>query len=248
MICFITVAKKGVKSGIIYLTTALLCNCHSGPKCGCTSRTTCIYFLPTCFLWKLKVMGKLFSQNIQSLMGINVSFLNNTSVSVHLTGTKYGCGIGGCGACTVMISTYNPETKKIHHYPANSCLLPLCCIHGAAITTVEGVGTTKTKLNPIQERLAKCFGSQCGFCTPGMVMSMYSLLRNHPEPSMEQIVASLDGDYLSSKNYFFLSMLVSNLDICQKKQLFLQIVLNLQQFVYTNGTKHIHKLMYNLIN
>uniref|UniRef100_A0A8C6XX60 Aldehyde oxidase 1 n=1 Tax=Naja naja TaxID=35670 RepID=A0A8C6XX60_NAJNA len=79
------------------------------------------------------------------------------------------------------------------HYPANSCLLPLCSIHGAAITTVEGVGTTKTKLNPTQERLAKCFGSQCGFCTPGMVMSMYSLLRNHPEPSMEQIVASLDG-------------------------------------------------------
>ncbi|KAG8124767.1 hypothetical protein E2320_020062, partial [Naja naja] len=73
------------------------------------------------------------------------------------------------------------------HYPANSCLLPLCSIHGAAITTVEGVGTTKTKLNPTQERLAKCFGSQCGFCTPGMVMSMYSLLRNHPEPSMEQI-------------------------------------------------------------
>uniref|UniRef100_A0A670YA53 Aldehyde oxidase 1 n=1 Tax=Pseudonaja textilis TaxID=8673 RepID=A0A670YA53_PSETE len=197
-------AKKGVKSGVTYLTTALLSNCHSGPNCGCTSRTTCIYFLPTCSLWKLKVMGKLFWQNIQSLMGIIVSFLNNTSVSVHLTGTKYGCGIGGCGACTVMISTYNPETKKIHHYPANSCLLPLCSIHGAAITTVEGVGTTKTKLNPIQERLAKCFGSQCGFCTPGMVMSMYSLLRNHPEPSMEQIVASLDGRLPFFKKLFFL--------------------------------------------
>uniref|UniRef100_A0A670XYN9 Aldehyde oxidase 1 n=1 Tax=Pseudonaja textilis TaxID=8673 RepID=A0A670XYN9_PSETE len=194
-------AKKGVKSGVTYLTTALLSNCHSGPNCGCTSRTTCIYFLPTCSLWKLKVMGKLFWQNIQSLMGIIVSFLNNTSVSVHLTGTKYGCGIGGCGACTVMISTYNPETKKIHHYPANSCLLPLCSIHGAAITTVEGVGTTKTKLNPIQERLAKCFGSQCGFCTPGMVMSMYSLLRNHPEPSMEQIVASLDGNLCRCTGY-----------------------------------------------
>uniref|UniRef100_A0A8C6XWJ2 Aldehyde oxidase 1 n=1 Tax=Naja naja TaxID=35670 RepID=A0A8C6XWJ2_NAJNA len=91
----------------------------------------------------------------------------------------------------------------VFHYPANSCLLPLCSIHGAAITTVEGVGTTKTKLNPTQERLAKCFGSQCGFCTPGMVMSMYSLLRNHPEPSMEQIVASLDGRLPFFKKLFF---------------------------------------------
>ncbi|XP_025022291.1 aldehyde oxidase [Python bivittatus] len=127
--------------------------------------------------------------------------LNYLRKELCLTGTKYGCGIGGCGACTVMISTYNPDSRKIQHYPANSCLLPLCSVHGAAITTVEGVGTTKTKLNPIQERLAKCHGSQCGFCTPGMVMSMYSLLRNHPEPSMEQITASLDGNLCRCTGY-----------------------------------------------
>uniref|UniRef100_A0A670I481 FAD-binding PCMH-type domain-containing protein n=1 Tax=Podarcis muralis TaxID=64176 RepID=A0A670I481_PODMU len=84
------------------------------------------------------------------------------------------------------------------HYPANSCLLPLCLLYGAAVTTVEGVGTTKTKLHPIQERLAKCHGSQCGFCTPGMVMSMYSLLRNNPEPTMDQITACLDGRLMCS--------------------------------------------------
>ncbi|XP_063147934.1 aldehyde oxidase isoform X3 [Candoia aspera] len=127
--------------------------------------------------------------------------LNYLRKELRLTGTKYGCGIGGCGACTVMISTYNPESKKIRHYPANSCLLPLCSVHGAAITTVEGVGTTKTKLNPIQESLAMCHGSQCGFCTPGMVMSMCALLRNHPEPSMEQIVASLDGNLCRCTGY-----------------------------------------------
>uniref|UniRef100_A0A803TI51 FAD-binding PCMH-type domain-containing protein n=1 Tax=Anolis carolinensis TaxID=28377 RepID=A0A803TI51_ANOCA len=121
---------------------------------------------------------------------------------VRLTGTKYGCGIGGCGACTVMISTYNADSKKIRHYPANSCLLPLCSLYGAAVTTVEGVGTTTTKLHPIQQRLAKCHGSQCGFCTPGMVMSMYSLLRNHPEPSMEQIAAALDGKPAFSPSLF----------------------------------------------
>nr|XP_056717282.1 aldehyde oxidase 3-like [Euleptes europaea] len=127
--------------------------------------------------------------------------LNYLRKGLRLTGTKYGCGIGGCGACTVMVSTYDPDSKKIRHFPANSCLLPLCSLHGAAVTTVEGVGNTKTKLHPIQERLAKCHGSQCGFCTPGMVMSMYSLLRNHPEPTMEQILAALDGNLCRCTGY-----------------------------------------------
>uniref|UniRef100_A0A670Y181 Aldehyde oxidase 1 n=1 Tax=Pseudonaja textilis TaxID=8673 RepID=A0A670Y181_PSETE len=121
---------------------------------------------------------------------IILSDKNNQNRGYEMLRSKTTCQIRWCG--------------DHHHYPANSCLLPLCSIHGAAITTVEGVGTTKTKLNPIQERLAKCFGSQCGFCTPGMVMSMYSLLRNHPEPSMEQIVASLDGRLPFFKKLFFL--------------------------------------------
>ncbi|NWX99683.1 AOXB oxidase, partial [Nothoprocta ornata] len=120
---------------------------------------------------------------------------------LRLSGTKYGCGIGGCGACTVMISTYDPVTKQIRHHPTNSCLRPICSLHGAAVTTVEGVGSTKTRIHPIQERLAKCHGSQCGFCTPGMVMSIYSLLRNHPKPSMEQIIAALDGNLCRCTGY-----------------------------------------------
>ncbi|NXE07252.1 AOXB oxidase, partial [Lophotis ruficrista] len=120
---------------------------------------------------------------------------------VRLSGTKYGCGVGGCGACTVMISTYDPVAKQIHHHPANSCLLPICSLHGAAVTTVEGVGSIKTRIHPIQERLAKCHGSQCGFCTPGMVMSIYALLRNHAVPSMEQIISALDGNLCRCTGY-----------------------------------------------
>uniref|UniRef100_A0A8C4WS49 FAD-binding PCMH-type domain-containing protein n=1 Tax=Gopherus evgoodei TaxID=1825980 RepID=A0A8C4WS49_9SAUR len=131
----------------------------------------------------------------QQLFSLTAAF------AVRLSGTKYGCGIGGCGACTVMISTYEPTSKKIMHYPANSCLLPICSLHSSAVTTVEGVGSTKTRVHPIQERLAKCHGSQCGFCTPGMVMSMYALLRNHPEPSMEQITAALDGNLCRCTGY-----------------------------------------------
>ncbi|XP_077304771.1 aldehyde oxidase-like [Lithobates pipiens] len=118
-----------------------------------------------------------------------------------LPGTKYGCGGGGCGACTVMVSAIHPVTKKIHHYSANACLLPICMLQGAAVTTVEGIGSTTTRLHPVQERIAKAHGSQCGFCTPGMVMSMYSLLRNHPEPTMELIHEALGGNLCRCTGY-----------------------------------------------
>lgn len=120
---------------------------------------------------------------------------------LRLTGTKYGCGGGGCGACTVMISRYNPITKKIRHYPANACLTPICSLYGAAITTVEGIGSSKTRIHPVQERIAKCHGTQCGFCTPGMVMSMYTLLRNHPEPTLSQLNDALGGNLCRCTGY-----------------------------------------------
>ncbi|XP_012887157.1 PREDICTED: aldehyde oxidase 4-like [Dipodomys ordii] len=120
---------------------------------------------------------------------------------LHLTGTKYACGGGGCGACTVMLSRYNSKTKKIHHYPATACLVPICSLYGAAVTTVEGVGSIKTRIHPVQERLAKCHGTQCGFCSPGMVMSIYTLLRNHPEPTPGQITEALGGNLCRCTGY-----------------------------------------------
>uniref|UniRef100_A0A8B9MHI2 Aldehyde oxidase 1 n=1 Tax=Accipiter nisus TaxID=211598 RepID=A0A8B9MHI2_9AVES len=89
----------------------------------------------------------------------------------------------------------------IKHYSANACLLPICSLYGAAVTTVEGVGSTKTRVHPVQERLAKCHGSQCGFCTPGMVMSIYTLLRNYPEPTSEQMMAALAGNLCRCTGY-----------------------------------------------
>ncbi|KAJ0009401.1 hypothetical protein NQD34_001103 [Periophthalmus magnuspinnatus] len=120
---------------------------------------------------------------------------------LRLTGTKYGCGGGGCGACTVMVSRYQPRTKTILHFAATACLVPICQLHGAAVTTVEGIGNTKTRLHPVQERIAKANGSQCGFCTPGMVMSMYTLLRNKPWPSMEDIKEALAGNLCRCTGY-----------------------------------------------
>ncbi|CAL8306974.1 unnamed protein product [Merluccius merluccius] len=127
-----------------------------------------------------------------------VSFLRE---KLRLTGTKSSCGGGGCGACTVMVSRCNPASQTITHFSANACLLPVCQLAGAAITTVEGIGSSKTRLHPVQERLAKAHGSQCGFCSPGMVMSMYTLLRNHPQPSMEEIREALGGNLCRCTGY-----------------------------------------------
>ncbi|XP_042522937.1 aldehyde oxidase 2 [Dipodomys spectabilis] len=118
-----------------------------------------------------------------------------------LTGTKYACGRGGCGACTVMVSKHDPVSKKIRHFSVTSCLVPICSLYEAAVTTVEGVGSIKTRLHPVQERIAKSHGTQCGFCTPGMVMSMYALLRNHPQPSEEQLMEALGGNLCRCTGY-----------------------------------------------
>ncbi|XP_020156704.1 xanthine dehydrogenase [Aegilops tauschii subsp. strangulata] len=121
---------------------------------------------------------------------------------IGLQGTKLGCGEGGCGACTVMVSCYDQTTKKSQHYAINACLAPLYSLEGMHIITVEGIGDRQRGLHPVQERLAKAHGSQCGFCTPGFVMSMYALLRSskHP-PTEEQIEDSLAGNLCRCTGY-----------------------------------------------
>ncbi|XP_033229237.1 xanthine dehydrogenase-like [Belonocnema kinseyi] len=118
-----------------------------------------------------------------------------------LCGTKLGCAEGGCGACTVMISRFDRSKGTPIHYAANACLTPVCGVHGLAVTTIEGIGSTKTKLHPVQERIAKAHGSQCGFCTPGIVMSMYSLLRTMPKPRMENLEIAFQGNLCRCTGY-----------------------------------------------
>ncbi|XP_033824847.1 xanthine dehydrogenase/oxidase-like [Periophthalmus magnuspinnatus] len=118
-----------------------------------------------------------------------------------LTGTKLGCAEGGCGACTVMISRFNLDSQRPLHLAVNACLAPLCSLHLAAVTTVEGIGSTARKLHPVQERISHAHGSQCGFCTPGLVMSMYALLRNNPTPHMEQLHQAFQGNLCRCTGY-----------------------------------------------
>ncbi|XP_020211444.1 abscisic-aldehyde oxidase [Cajanus cajan] len=100
---------------------------------------------------------------------------------------KLGCGEGGCGACVVLISKYDPVLDQVEDFTASSCLTLLCSIHGCSITTSEGIGNGKEGFHPIHERFAGFHASQCGFCTPGMCVSLFGTLvnaekRNCPEP------------------------------------------------------------------
>ncbi|XP_062084036.1 xanthine dehydrogenase 1-like [Humulus lupulus] len=121
---------------------------------------------------------------------------------IGLTGTKLGCGEGGCGACTVMVSYYDEKLKKCLHYAVNACLAPLYSVEGMHVITVEGVGNRTSGLHPIQESLARSHGSQCGFCTPGFIMSMYALLRSSKTaPTEEQIEECLAGNLCRCTGY-----------------------------------------------
>lgn len=119
----------------------------------------------------------------------------------ELKGTKLGCGEGGCGACTVMVSSYNHELKTIDNHAVNACLTPLCSLDGSAVTTVEGIGGLRQGMHPIQERLSSMHGSQCGFCTPGIVMSLYAQLRSKPNSTPHEIEEALDGNLCRCTGY-----------------------------------------------
>uniref|UniRef100_A0A6Q2Z659 xanthine dehydrogenase n=1 Tax=Esox lucius TaxID=8010 RepID=A0A6Q2Z659_ESOLU len=130
-----------------------------------------------------------------------VTLLTYLRRKLGLTGTKLGCAEGGCGACTVMISKYHPHLGRLVHHSVNSCLAPVCSLHHCAVTTVEGIGSVAGKLHPVQERIAMSHGSQCGFCTPGIVMSMYALLRNNPTPRMVDIEEAFQGNLCRCTGY-----------------------------------------------
>lgn len=122
------------------------------------------------------------------------------STGVRLKGTKLGCGEGGCGACTVVASYFNHTTNSIVHRAINACLMPLCAVNGMAITTIEGLRTSGG-LHPIQERIAHGNGTQCGFCTPGIIMALYAYILEHPSATESQLETCLDGNLCRCTGY-----------------------------------------------
>ena len=110
---------------------------------------------------------------------------------LHLTGTKEGCGIGECVACTVLLNGR----------PVNSCLILAGQAQGSEITTIEGVETEDGDLHPLQEAFLEEGAVQCGFCTPGMILSALSLLRKNPGPSEDEIKEAISGNLCRCTGY-----------------------------------------------
>ncbi len=109
---------------------------------------------------------------------------------LHLTGTKYGCGEGQCGACTVLIDGM----------ATRSCQIPVASLTGARITTIEGQGRNGA-LPPVQQAFLDEEAFQCGYCTSGMILSATALLGEHPHPTDQQIIEYMDGNICRCGTY-----------------------------------------------
>lgn len=108
-----------------------------------------------------------------------------------LTGTHLGCEHGACGACTVLLDGQ----------AVRSCLIFAVQVDGMEVTTVEGIAAPDGELSPVQAALRECHGLQCGFCTPGFVTSITALLRDHPDPTDDEIREGLSGNFCRCTGY-----------------------------------------------
>jgi carbon-monoxide dehydrogenase small subunit len=120
----------------------------------------------------------------------NKTLLHFLREDLGLTGTKEGCGAGECGACTVI---FNGKT-------VNSCLVLAVEAEGAKIETIEGEAKNG-KLSKLQKSFHKHHAVQCGFCTPGMIMSAKALIKKNPKPSDEEIQEALEGNFCRCTGY-----------------------------------------------
>jgi aerobic carbon-monoxide dehydrogenase small subunit len=135
---------------------------------------------------RITVNGKLYELSVRP----HATLLEVIREDLGFTGTKEGCGVGECGACTVMM---NGKT-------VNACLVLAPEADGKEITTIEGLAQGDT-LDPIQQAFYEIGGLQCGFCTPGMIMSTKALLAETPEPTDQEIRKGLEGNFCRCTGY-----------------------------------------------
>jgi len=127
----------------------------------------------------------------------NVSVLNYLRIDKRLTGTKEGCASGDCGACTAIISEL--KNNKLEYKAINTCIMFLYSLHGKQLITVEHL--SNSKLHPVQQSMVDNHGSQCGFCTPGFVMSMFGMYKDKVKPSNQNIDEYLAGNLCRCTGY-----------------------------------------------
>ncbi|TMB84913.1 MAG: (2Fe-2S)-binding protein [Chloroflexi bacterium] len=138
-------------------------------------------------LISVTVNGHLYEQHVPVRMLLS-DFLRHI---LHLTGTHVGCEHGVCGCCTVLL---NGEAVR-------SCLMLAVQADGMVLTTIEGMAGTNSELHPIQQAFQEKHGLQCGFCTPGIIMSVHAMLHENASPSEEEIRHELSGNLCRCTGY-----------------------------------------------
>lgn len=134
----------------------------------------------------VKINGKTHTHDIEPRISL-AQYLRET---LNLTGTHIGCDTSGCGACTV----------HVDGDAAKACTLLAVQVDGCEIKTIEGMANGKD-MHPIQEAFKENHGLQCGFCTPGMVMTAADILKNNPNPTEEEIRHGLEGNFCRCTGY-----------------------------------------------
>lgn len=138
----------------------------------------------------MKISFILNKKNVEVDVSPSMRLLDVVRDVLGLTGTKEGCGEGECGACTVLV---NDE-------PYNSCLTPIINVANKEVMTIEGFRKTKS-YRVIADAFASQGGSQCGFCTPGMILATYAVLKKNPHPSEEEARLALSGNLCRCTGY-----------------------------------------------
>jgi carbon-monoxide dehydrogenase small subunit len=136
---------------------------------------------------RLTINGKQFERDVEPRTLLS-DFLRH---EIGLTGTHVGCEHGVCGACTIL---YDDQ-------PVRSCLMLAVQASGHAITTVEGLAKDMKELHPLQQAFWESHGLQCGFCTPGFLMTLVAFLETNPNPSENQIRAAISGNLCRCTGY-----------------------------------------------
>lgn len=140
---------------------------------------------------KIELNIKVNNKDYKLFVDSNKRLLDVLRDDLGLTGVKEGCAIGECGACTVIMNGKN----------VCSCMILAGQAEGAEITTIEGLEGPNGELHPLQEAFIETGAVQCGFCTPGMILSSLVLLKNNPNPTKEEIKEAISGNLCRCTGY-----------------------------------------------
>jgi len=137
-----------------------------------------------------KISFKLNGKKVEVEAPVTVNLLALLREYLDTTGPKFGCEQGNCGACTVLLDGE----------PVNACLVLAPIVEGREVMTIEGIGTPD-KPHVLQKAFTEYYGAQCGFCTPGMIVSAYALLKKNPHPTRDDVVNAIVGNVCRCTGY-----------------------------------------------